>query len=483
MKVFREKMADQDSLLHKCMTYGIALILIAVCLALGGSGNVSPVCGWIVIVFLLYYAIVSKRILEALIFGALQGLCLYYGPMKIMTGFIDEIYANMETDDFVWMIIACGVAGVQIRLLSRAGGMEAFGRFIKKHARKKKTLNLWTWLMHLPLFFDDYMHIITLGGVMTPIYDEMDVPREDCAFIVQTTAEPLRVLFPINSWTPFMAGLFMLGGLVDNNTDALKAFILTIPFNFYCWVALIGSLLFALGLLPRYGHFRHPDKSVYKELSAQTEETGFNGKKGNLFDFFMPIVATVVLSYYFEWDLVPAQVIIIMFMCLYYMLRGIITTKDIEETLVEGFKDFVYIDILILFSYMLGGALENIGYIDYLVEVAKQVASPSLLPVCLFVIFCISEAAMSLNWNLLLIAFPVIIPVALGIGANPYLCAAAMISAGAFGNNFCYICDFSSITAAFTGLPTAYHAKNCMGYSLCFGAVSAVLFLIAGFVF
>ena len=90
---------------------------------------------------------------------------------------------------------------------------------------------------------------------------------------------------------------------------------------------------------------------------------------------------------------------------------------------------------------------------------------------------------MSLNWGLLMIAFPIIIPLAQAIGANPYLCAAAMISAGAFGNNFCYICDFTSLTSTSTGLPSGYQARNCLNYSLIFAGVTAVLYLVCGFVF
>ena len=89
---------------------------------------------------------------------------------------------------------------------------------------------------------------------------------------------------------------------------------------------------------------------------------------------------------------------------------------------------------------------------------------------------------MSLNWSLLLVAFPVIIPLALEIGANPYMCAAAMISAGAFGNNFCPVCDFTSLTATSTGLPSGYQARNCLPYSLIFAGVTAVLYLIFGFI-
>ena len=47
------------------------------------------------------------------------------------------------------------------------------------------------------IVFDDYLTLEILGNVMTPLYDEKKVPREEGAFIAQTAGEPIRVLFPI----------------------------------------------------------------------------------------------------------------------------------------------------------------------------------------------------------------------------------------------------------------------------------------------
>ena len=379
------------------------------------------------------------------------------------------------------------VYNVYCKLIQRAGSMEALANAVKKHAKSRKSVNLITWLMQIPLFFDDFLHIIVLGQTMTPIYDEIGAPREDEGVIIQTTGEPIRVLFPMNSWTPFMTGLFMVNGLAATSSDAFRAFVKTIPFNFYCWIALIGSLLFALGIGPKFKGNKNPDPSLYKtqeEIQENIEEaSSSNNKKGNLFDFFAPILAVIVLSYFFEWDLIPPCVILIPIVCVYYLVKGIISTKDIEECFVEGTAELTSMYVLILFSYILAGCLEDMGYIDYLVEVAQDVANPKLLPIAIFLIFSCTEAAMSLNWSMMLIAFPVLIPLALGIGANPYLVAASIISAGAFGQNFCYICDFSAMVSSFIGLPTAYHARNCMSYSLIYGAIAAVMFLVAGFIF
>lgn len=478
---FIETVTDKDSVLHKLLTYGVAIVLILICYFIGkNSSEINPAYGTIIVVFLLYYAVLSKRILETLIFGSIMGIALIYAG-GFVDGIQETVYGIMMSEDFVWMIINCDLLNVFVVLLAKAGSTASFSKLVTKKATNAKTINLWTWLMQIPMFFDDCMHITVNSGIMMPIYDDKDVPREEGAFLIQTLGEPIRVLFPISSWTAFMAGIFVVHGFANTYSEGLAAFIKTIPFSFYAWVSVIGALLFALGILPKFGHIKNPDKSVYKEIEGISEDE--DKKHGNLFDFFMPIFAMIALSYIFEWDLVPAMLIVVPLTFVYYMLRGIISSSDVEESFIQGCEEFTQLNLLVLFSYILGGVIEEIGYTGYLVSIAQTFANPKLMPFVLFVIFCCSEAAMSLNWNLLLIAFPVVLPLAVQIGANPYMCAAAMISAGAFGNNFCYICDYTSLTSTACGLPPAYQAKNCLPYALIFAGISAVLYLVCGFIF
>ena len=474
-----KRVFDQDSTLHKLMTYGVAAVLFIVCAVLSATAEEpNPAWGTILLAFLFYYAIISRRILETIILGSGMGAMLYYTAPYFFDGMVELMYVNFMSEDYAWLALNCAMMNIFVWLLNRSGATNAFSDLIRRFAKNAKKLNLVTWLMQFPMFFDDYMHITVLGKVMAPIYDEKKVPREDGAFIIQTTAEPIRVLFPFTGWTAFMTGILMLDGFAEDSSTALMAFIKTIPFSFYSWVALIGSLLYALGKLPKLGGLKNPSPELYEPVEEDEE----GSKKGNLFDFFVPIVILVALTIYYEFDLVPAMIIELPLLYCYYMFRGYIRTKDIEESMVEGTKDFVYLYILILFTYMLSFVLDEIGYTEYLVDVAQGFANPHLLPFALFVIFSFSEAAMRLNWGLLMIAFPIIIPLAQAIGANPYLCAAAMISAGAFGNNFCYICDFTSLTSTSIGLPSGYQARNCLNYSLIFTGITAVLYLICGFV-
>lgn len=470
---------DHNTILHKVMTYGVAIALIALCVFLTPGGDaLNPAWGWLIIAFLFYYALVSQRILETLIFGCAIGVALYYGK-DFLNGISETTFSTMELESFVSIVLLCGLLNVFTKLLSRAGSMKSFGKVIMKHAKTDKQLRFCSWLLQFPLFFDDYMTITVGGSILAPIYDERKVPREEGAFIVHTLAEPLRVLLPITSWTAFMAGLFESGGLIDANGSGFLAFCKSIPFSFYAWVSLIGCLLFALGIIPKIGPMKHPKPEEYMPLDEEEEDDG--KKHGTLIDFFLPIVGMIAAAKLFNWDMVPALLVVIPCVFAYYMIRGIITTKDVEGCLIDGFGDFMYLDILFVASYALGGVLETTGYINYLVSVAQNTVSPALLPVMLFVVFCCSEAAMSLNWSLLLIAFPVVIPLAQGIGANVYLTAAAVISAGCFGCHLCYVCDYTSMTGKVCGLDPARHASTCVPYALMFAAVTAVLYLACGF--
>ena len=481
------KIFNPKSTLHKILTYGVALAIIVLCFIFC-KGEAAPEWGWLIVGFLFYYAIVSRRILETLIIAGCIGVLLMYGNGAFVDGMVEQFYNIMESEDFVWMVLNCALFNVFMKLLAKTGSEHAFGAFAKKYAKDRKSCNLITWLMQFPLFFDDFLHIIVLGQTMTPIYDEVDAPREDESFLIQTLGEPIRELVPFTGWLPFMSGLFMIEGIASDSSEAVAQFCKTIPFNFYCWIAEIGALLFALGVIPKLGASKHPDKSKYKSLediaSDTAEAAGEEPKKrGGILDFIIPLVISVLLSWYFDWDLIPACVIVIPVFAVYFLVRGLLQPKDIEDSIVEGTADLTNMYILVFFSYILSGLLQDMGFIDYLVEVAQQIVVPQLLPFAVYAIFCVTEAAMSLNWSMMMIVFPVMLPVALGIGANVPLTAAAIISAGAFGQNWCFICDFCSMTSSFVGLPTDYHARNCMNYSLIFAALAGVLFLVGGFIF
>ena len=473
-----KKILDPNTLIHRILSYGVAFCAIFFAMyTTPGAENLQASAGTLIIVFILYYTLLTKRILETLLFATAIGVAMISGK-DFVNGFTAQLYETMADADFAWIVLMCCFLNVFNKLLGKTGSLHAFASVIRNKIKKPKDLNFASWILQFPLFFDDYMTIAVGGSILAPIYDEMDVPREEGAFIIHSLAEPLRVLFPITSWAAFLGSLYVSGQMGADGTG-MTDFFKTIPYNFYPIVAFIGTALFALGKLPKLGKMKNPDKTQYVELENM-EEVDPNAKHGTLLDFFLPIAAMIGAAFFFEFDIVPAMILVLPATVVFYFIRGIINTEDVEECFVNGFAEFMSLILLFCLSYMLNAVLSKLGYVDYLAGVVKSFINPKLLPFIIFVVFCISEGIMSLNWGLLLIAFPMLLPVAVKIGANPYLTAAAMISAGCFGCNFCYICDYTMLTASVFGLRAEHHASTCVPYSLLFGAISAVLFLVVG---
>lgn len=479
MKELLLRLTNTETTLHKIMTFGVAFVVISGAAFLTpGIEQLGAGAGTWIILFILYYTLVSRRILETLLLGTAFGIALIHGK-SFIAAFTEQLYATMANRDFAWIVLMCCFLNVFSKLLGRAGSMHAFSAMSRRAVRKPKDLNLASWLMQFPLFFDDYMTIAVGGSIMGPMYDEMDVPREEGAFILHTLAEPLRTLFPITSWAAFLGGLYASGGLDEGGTG-LTAVFKSIPFQFYPIVAILGTLLFALGKLPKVGRMKNPDKAQYVPLESLVTDEG--KKTGTLWDFFLPLIGMMLAIYFFDFDIVPAMMVVLPVTAAYYLIRGILGAEDVEACLVEGFSDFMSLILLFCLSYMLNAVLSDMGYVDYLAGLVSRFVRPHLLPFIVFTVFCLSEWIMSLNWGLLLIAFPMLLPVAVSVGANPYLTGAAIISAGCFGCNMCYICDYTMLTSSVFGLKANHHAATCVPYSVGFAVVSGVLFLIAGFI-
>ena len=80
------------------------------------------------------------------------------------------------------------------------------------------------------------------------------------------------------------------------------------------------------------------------------------------------------------------------------------------------------------------------------------------------------------------IAIPVLMVVLTSLGANVELCLGALISAGLFGANACVVSDLGIISARSCRVQVYEQYRTSLPYVIIAGVVSAVLYLICGFV-
>ncbi|SHO52396.1 Na+/H+ antiporter NhaC family protein [Desulfopila aestuarii] len=438
--------------------------------------------------FLLAFIFYTKRILEGLTLAALLAFI-----MADKTAFftpLNETLTEVLTDgDTQWLFIVCGLMGSIIALIEKAGGAQAFGAWVAKRAKTRKSTLLWTWILGVVIFIDDYLNCLTVGSCMAPITDKHKVSREKLAYIVDSTAAPVCVLIPISTWAVYIASLLEQAKAVPEG-EGMKMFIQTIPYNIYGWVAAIIVPLVILGIIPVFGPMKAAEKRAQEtgELAPpgsakidikggqQTEITA----KPRILNFFLPIIVLIASTIYFDIDMQMGVLTAVGFTFVLYIFQGTMTPEEFFDCCVVGIKHMLFPLLMVILALTFANVNEKIGFLTYVIETAKTFMTPTMLPAVLFVVLGITEFIMGLSWGMYAIAIPIAIPLAISIGANPVVAVGAVCSAGVFGSHICFYSDATILSSAAAGCDNYRHAVTQMTFGFLGAAISLLIFIAIG---
>ena len=451
--------------------------------------------------FLIVYIFATKRILEALILASLLGFIMVSRPETMgnneswiantFTNFSDAALATMMNEDIAFLLIVCGLMGSIIALIEKAGGAYAFGEWIASKAKTEKSSLICTWILGCVIFIDDYLNSMTVGACMTKITDKHKVPREFLAYIVDSTAAPLCVIIPISTWAIFCGRILETTGWAPAG-EGMQYFIKTIPFNFYGWIAAIIVPLIVLGVIPMFG----PMKEAYHRVAQGgplappgSEKIDIRGGKDNIvptnpkvINIFAPIGVLILSTVLMDCDMQKGVFVTLGFMFIFYMWQGLMTEEEFFDLILEGIKNMLMPIMLMILAFLFKEVNEQIHFTYYVINAVASFATPQFLPLIVFIALSITEFITGTNWGMYIIALPIVVPLAQSLGCDVTLAVSAVLSAGVFGSHVCFYSDATVITSAACGCNNFQHAITQAPFGLLAAAVSAVLFLVFGFV-
>ena len=206
----------------------------------------------------LLLAFWKKDAVFALFMGCLSGvLLLGHDPAFGFSALAEEALGN---EDFIWILLIQVFIGIMIAFFMKAGVVKAFAEMIAGKVKSPRSVKLATWFIGL-FTIDDYMSPLLRGVVMRPLTDEMRVPREKLAFLLDSTCASVCTLMPFMAWGAYVAGLVAdLGGPVTSNEQGVSVYISAIPFNFYAILMVLITLLSALEIFPDFGPMRKAEQ-------------------------------------------------------------------------------------------------------------------------------------------------------------------------------------------------------------------------------
>lgn len=472
-------------------------------------------------------AIKTRQVFISLLFGIWIGWVIlnhwnfFHGTLATIQALVDVFKEPGNTRT----IMFSSLVGALIAFIQRSGGVDGFvGRVNRFLARRKgnnrRLVQIIAWLTGASIFVESSINALTVGTTFRPIFDKLKIPREKLAYIADSISAPTCILIPLNAWGAYIMGLLLAQGLEDPLHIMIKAY----PVNFYPILAMV--LVVAVIVLQKdIGPMKKAEKRAREEgkvladgatpmistdvIALETKE-GVHPKARNM---LIPIATMVLMMpiglVYSGWqnvaniDQLPlwkaifkalgqgsgssavlwAVLTALTVSAILYRVQKIFRLRELMDLTFKGIGGLIPLALLMMMAFAIGRVSRELGTGLYAAELSRQWLSPHFVPVILFVISSFIAFSTGTSWGTFAIMIAVGIPMAQAMDVSIPLTVGAVLGGGVFGDHCSPISDTTIIASMASASDHIDHVKTQLPYALLAAAVSALLYLIMGFVF
>lgn len=433
------------------------------------------------IIVLIVSVMVTHRMTESMVVSSLLAAVLAYRG-EFVSGYVKMLYATLSNPSYQLLLLVAGSFGGIIALLEKSGAMYGFRKMLIRYCDGPKKTMVLTWILGGIVFIDDYLNALAVSVTMKGICDHHRIPREHLAYTINCMGACVCVMIPISSWSAFAIGALPEYGL--SAQDYYRA----IPYMFYPLICLFISLLLACRKFPLLGGMKHayarvaqggPTLEQDDQSAAQQQE--LPEQDGKIRNFLIPMVCLFVGMLAFGNDILVGILMAIVSMFLLYCVIDKMKITEFTDCFLTGVTQLVPLLVTIMLGFAMLSAVEELGFNEFLVAACSELISPQLLPVMAFVLVAAAAFLAASFWMLIVITFPVFLPIAQTLGINPSVMIAAVMSGVALGSQACIFSDAVYMVASGTGVSNDRQLRAIMPYVAIGAAAAAVMYLIVGF--
>lgn len=428
---------------------------------------------------LIVGALVTRRIIEPAFLSSVLAVAMLAGT-DFVTAYAEKMYQVLADESFqLLIIVGAGFAGMSA-LLEKSGAMLGFRGVLEKFCRTKASTLFCTWLLGGIIFIDDYLNALAVSESMKGIADQRRIPREHLAYTVNCMGACVCVLLPVSSWAAFAVACAAGQGM--GMTEYLGA----IPMMFYPICAIVISLMLALGKFPKLGQLKRAYERVEQggELLENRAKTVKNSEAtaagSSPLNFLVPMAALIAGMVIFEQNIVIGMMAALVVMLIMYPAEGIIKWKDMFDTFMEGASTIMPLLITMYVTFIMEAAVAEMGFMEYLTGLISRTFPAWSIPVIAFGSVALITFFAASFWSLIVISFPIFLPMAVSMGVNPSLVIGAIMSGAALGSQACLYSDAIFMVAAGTDVPNDTQFRTVLPYVLIGAGAAAVMYIAAG---
>lgn len=442
----------------------------------------------IIILMIIVGAIATRRCVEFMIVGSLAASAFLYGK-----DFLAQwcVLLQEVLSENAWIVLVCGLFGSLIVLLQEAKGTFGFSKLVSRFCKNQKITMLTSFIMGILIFVDDYLNVLSIGMCMKGVFDKRKIPRETLAYILDATGAPVCVLLPFSTWAVFYSNMFFEQESVKalGFSSAMDAYIHAVPFAFYPIITLLIVLLFCLGIMPKLGSMKKAYErveetgQVYSDASKKYNHDDTKGfeEEGNIWYFIIPMVVLVAIAI-ITGDLLLAVAVDLMVCFVMYVPTKVVALDAFMNHILRGFGDMLSVLVIMIVAFVLQKVTEGLGMTEYIIGALQPLLKGPMFPAIAFVLVTALTFTTGSQWGMCVIVSSIIFPLGASIGANPVLIMAAIISGGAFGSHACFYTDATLLSSSSAGIDNMEHAMSQLPYIIIASVLSAIGFLICGYI-
>jgi tetracycline resistance efflux pump len=191
-------------------------------------------------VFVIVTALCTRSFNSALSSGIIvTALLAGQGSLSVALSLIRErcVQQLFNFDSFCLYLFLIAIGAIVV-LLTTTGCIDNFAKTARNYINNARHMQYGSLLASLLLALDDYLSILTVGHIMTPLGQQFAVARAKLAYLVHAFAGSLVILIPISSWMAAIVGYLNQSG-IDIRSDAMIVadpffiYLRSIPFMFY----------------------------------------------------------------------------------------------------------------------------------------------------------------------------------------------------------------------------------------------------------
>jgi Na+/H+ antiporter NhaC len=465
----------------------------------------------------IFVALYSKNVLLALVCGILSGSLIItdFNPFYALVDTMENhVLKEVSSGAQVQVILIMFIIGGFVKLLEVSGGASAFASRLTTFVTSRAKAQLLVWFSGLAIFFTDSGNSLIVGPLYRPVFDRFKICREKLAYIIDTTSSPISILIPFIGWGAYITSLIEKSyteiGLDEN---AFAVLIKVIPYQFYAFLALATvPILIILG--KDYGPMLVSQQAIEKqtiESSADNQESPYNegiikeplvnntaavgGPQDNVGLFLYPLgVMLLLVGGLITWHATHgglSSVHIRSTLAIAYLTASLTCmemmrrhqSKSYNESLgvfIKGAESLVYISIVLVLAWSLSSVTKDLHTANYLASIFVGHIGPMYFPMIVFALGAVISLSTGSSYGTFAILMSIAIPVGYELGASMYLCIAAVLSGGLFGDHVSPISDTTVLASAGAECEHLSHVTTQGGYAVVTGLVALLAYGFAG---